>query len=148
MPESPVAARPAPMVGERLEGLLADISGAPSLAAAAGVLAESVASAVGSPAVRIYALDEGDPMLRLVGAAGDAAEEGSEPRIALRDDRHPLVLATLSLSSLACADGALLGCGANGGEGAWVVIPLPQPMAAWSPAPLDLDALAERAEAA
>ena len=70
MPDTPVAARPAPMIGERLEAVLADISGAASLAAAAEGLAETFASVVGSPAVRIYALDEGDPTLRLVASAG------------------------------------------------------------------------------
>src|SRR5690349_20802445 len=111
MPESPVAARPAPLVGEQLEGILADISGATSLASAAGVLAESFAAAAGSPAVRIYALDEGDPTLRLVGSAGEPGDDGIERRILLAEDAHPLVLATLSLCSLACLDGALLGCG-------------------------------------
>ena len=53
MPDSPVAARPAPMIGERLEAVLAEISGAASLTAAAKELAETfVGARIWGPSAR------------------------------------------------------------------------------------------------
>ncbi len=111
--------------GERLAELLSVISEANEFSTAAAFLVAQFADIASATRGCVLTIDPRQQQIQAVAAVGFAADEQPVMSIALADERHPLVAATLCLRPVSCSSSDVAESGIPFHR--WIAIPFPQP---------------------